>query len=152
DQAGEHLYPNGERHLRSLAELQPLYPAALLTESASIAERCNFSLSELRYDYPPELVPQGCSASEHLRALTEAGLQQRWPQGVPENVRELIDKELTLIAELRYEHFFLTVHDVVRYARNEGILCQGRGSAANSAVCYALGITEIDPARMQLLF
>ena len=152
DQAGERLYPNGERHLRSLAELQPLYPPALLTESAAIAERCSFSLSQLRYDYPPELVPQGCSASEHLRALTEEGLRRRWPQGVPGNVRELIEKELALIAELRYEHFFLTVHDVVRYARNEGILCQGRGSAANSAVCYALGITEIDPARMQLLF
>jgi DNA-directed DNA polymerase III PolC len=152
DQAGWRLYPNGERYLRPPAELRALYPAALLEQTLAIAERCAFSLAQLRYAYPPELVPEGRSASEHLRALTEQGLQQRWPQGVPGSVRELIEKELTLIAELEYEHFFLTVHDVVRYARNEGILCQGRGSAANSAVCYALGITEIDPARMQLLF
>ncbi len=152
DQAGERLYPNAERHLRSLQELARLYPAALLEESLAIAERCSFSLSQLRYEYPPELVPGGLTASEHLRALTEAGLARRWPQGVPAPMRDTIERELALIAELRYEHFFLTVHDVVEYARRENILCQGRGSAANSAVCYALGITEIDPARMQLLF
>jgi hypothetical protein len=97
-------------------------------------------------------VPDGLTASEHLRALTETGLARRWPQGAPVSIRGTIERELSLIAELRYEHFFLTVHDVVEYARRENILCQGRGSAANSAVCYALGITEIDPGRMQLLF
>jgi len=152
DQAGWRLYPNAELRLRSLQELESLYPPALLDESVAIAERCSFSLSQLRYEYPPELVPGGLTAGEHLRALTEAGLERRWPHGVPASIRETIDKELALIVELRYEHFFLTVHDVVEYARRENILCQGRGSAANSAVCYALGITEIDPARMQLLF
>src|ERR1700691_6074607 len=152
DQAGWRLYPNAERHLRSLQELQQLYPPALLDESVAIAERCSFSLSQLRYEYPPELVPDGLTAGEHLRALTEAGLARRWPRGVPASIRDTIERELSLIVELRYEHFFLTVHDVVEYARRENILCQGRGSAANSAVCYALGITEIDPGRMQLLF
>jgi len=117
-----------------------------------IAERCAFSLSQLHYEYPPELVPAGRTASGHLRALTQAGLQRRWPRGTPKSVLGLIERELALISELRYEHFFLTVYDLVDYARGKGILCQGRGSAANSAVCYALGITEIDPARTQLLF
>jgi error-prone DNA polymerase len=152
DTAGWRLHPNGERHLRSLAQLRAIYPQALLEQSVAIAERCTFSLAQLHYEYPPELVPAGCTASEHLRALTETGLKRRWPQGVPHSVRELIDRELTLVSELRYEHFFLTVHDLVEYARGKSILCQGRGSAANSAVCYALGITEIDPARTQLLF
>jgi len=152
DQAGTRLYPNAERHLRGLAQLRALYPRALLEQSVAIAERCVFSLAQLHYEYPAELVPAGLTASAHLRALTEAGLRRRWPQGVPASVRELLEKELRLIAELRYEHFFLTVHDVVEYARQKHILCQGRGSAANSAVCYALGITEIDPARAQLLF
>jgi error-prone DNA polymerase len=152
DQAGARLYPNAERHLRSLTQLRAIYPRALLEQSVAIAERCVFSLAQLHYEYPAELVPAGLTASAHLRALTEAGLRRRWPQGVPQPVRELVEKELGLIAELRYEHFFLTVHDLVEYARQEHILCQGRGSAANSAVCYALGITEIDPARTQLLF
>jgi len=152
EEAGWRLHPNAERHLRTLPDLCTLYPQALLDESVAIAERCEFSLSQLHYEYPPELVPAGLTAHEHLHALTEAGLTRRWPQGVPNAVREAIEKELALIAELRYEHFFLTVHDVVQYASRENILCQGRGSAANSAVCYALGITEIDPARMQLLF
>jgi len=152
EQAGWRLHPNAERHLRSLTQLRALYPQALLDQSVAIAERCEFSMAQLHYQYPPELVPAGLTASEHLRALTETGLRRRWPQGVPAAVRELVGKELTLIAELRYEHFFLTVHDLVEYARKESILCQGRGSAANSAVCYALGITEIDPARTQLLF
>jgi error-prone DNA polymerase len=152
DQAGWRLYPNAERRLRSLQELASLYPSSLLDASLAIAERCDFSLSQLRYQYPPELVPDGITASEQLRALTEAGLERRWPRSVPASIRATIDRELTLIGELGYEHFFLTVHDVVEYARRENILCQGRGSAANSAVCYALGITEIDPARMQLLF
>jgi error-prone DNA polymerase len=152
EQAGWRLYPNAERHLRTLPELTDLYPAILLQESIAIAERCRFSLDQLRYEYPPELVPAGRTAREHLRALTDEGLERRWPHGAPAHVRAVIDKELALIAELRYEHFFLTVHDLVAFARRKDILCQGRGSAANSAVCYALGITEIDPGRMQLLF
>ncbi len=100
-----------------------------------IAERCAFSLDELRYEYPEVLVPPGETPKTHLRDLTEQGLAQRFPDGVVPKVRDTIEKELALIAELRYEAFFLTVHDVVRFARSEGILCQGRGSAANSAVC-----------------
>jgi error-prone DNA polymerase len=108
-------------------------------------------LRALRYEYPEELVPRGLTASEHLKALTEVGIRRRWPGGAPVEVREQIDKELVLIRELRFEHYFLTVEDIVRYARMRGILCQGRGSAANSAVCYVLGVTEVDPARMNLL-
>src|SRR5271155_3939328 len=150
--AGERLFANGERHLRPLSTLERLYPPALLAQSVAIAERCDFCFDQLRYEYPSELVPEGQSASEHLRALTVAGTRQRWPQGTSLAVSALIERELILIAELRYEHFFLTVHDIVRFARERGILCQGRGSAANSAVCYALGITEVDPARMSVLF
>ena len=152
DTAGARLFPNGERHLRALATLARLYPPELLAASVAIAERCRFNLGQLHYEYPAELVPAGSSSSVHLRALTTAGARERWPGGVPPAVAALLEKELRLIAELRYEHFFLTVHDVVAYARARGILCQGRGSAANSAVCYALGITEVDPARMNLLF
>jgi error-prone DNA polymerase len=152
DQAGWRLHPNGERHLRPLTALSKLYPPALLEQTLAIAERCSFSLAQLRYEYPAELVPAGLTAGQHLRELTEAGLERRWPQQVPASVRALIERELALIAELRYEHFFLTVHELVEYAHSRSILCQGRGSAANSAVCYALGITEVDPARTQLLF
>ncbi|MGB8692932.1 MAG: PHP domain-containing protein [Steroidobacteraceae bacterium] len=150
--AGSRLFTNGERHLRALSTLAQLYPAELLAASVAIAERCSFDLGELHYQYPAELVPANSSASAQLRVLTAAGARDRWPEGVPTAVRALLDKELLLIAELGYEHFFLTVHDLVCFARGRGILCQGRGSAANSAVCYALGITEVDPARMTLLF
>lgn len=149
---GYALYPNGERHLRPLSRLQKLYPASLLEETLRIAEQCHFSLKQLRYEYPHELVPADGSASAHLRQLTEAGTRQRWPQGMPEKVRLQIEHELTLIRELHYESYFLTVHDIVRFARSRSILCQGRGSAANSAVCFCLGITEVDPARMSMLF
>jgi error-prone DNA polymerase len=151
-ECGRELYPNGERHLRLRARLAQLYPSALLAESVAIAERCHFSFDELRYEYPQELVPPGETPASWLRKLTEAGLCRRFPAGTPLTVRELIEHELTLIAELRYEAFFLTVHDVVSFARSRDILCQGRGSAANSAVCYALGITEVDPGRMSMLF
>ncbi len=151
DQAGCRLYSNGERHLRSLAELQKRYPAGLLQASVDIAACIDFSLDELRYEYPQELVPAGESPASHLRNLTWAGARQRWPDGVPARVRQLIERELRLIAELEYEAYFLTVHDIVRFARNRGILCQGRGSAANSAVCFCLGITAVDPARMSML-
>jgi error-prone DNA polymerase len=150
--AGLRLHPNGERHLRSLDALGELYPQALLDETVKIARRCTFELSQLRYQYPCELVPEGHSGVSWLRELTERGIRERWPEGASDKVRQLIDKELGLIAELGYESYFLTVQDIVAFARREKILCQGRGSAANSAVCFALGITEIDPARMNMLF
>jgi len=128
-----------------------LYPADLLAASVEIAQRCTFSLKNLRYEYPEELVPAGKTASEHLRDLTEKGIRRRWPQGPTPEVRQQIEKELVLIRELRFEHYFLTVEEIVSFARSNGILCQGRGSAANSAVCYVLGVTEVDPARMNLL-
>ncbi|HEX9570707.1 MAG TPA: error-prone DNA polymerase [Burkholderiales bacterium] len=149
---GHALHPNAERHLRLRVRLAQIYPAELLAETVRVAERCRFSLDELRYEYPEELVPAGETPSSHLRKLTEKGLAWRFPNGVPDEIRKLIEHELALIAELKYEPFFLTVCDVVEFARAKKILCQGRGSAANSAVCYALGITEIDPARMNGLF
>ncbi|VVN98352.1 Error-prone DNA polymerase [Pseudomonas fluorescens] len=150
-EAGLRLHPNGERHLRSLEALGDLYPQALLEETLNIARRCTFDLGQLRYQYPRELVPEGHTATSWLRVLTEQGIAWRWPQGQAKVLLQ-IDKELQLIAELGYESYFLTVHDIVRFAREQKILCQGRGSAANSAVCFALGITEIDPDRTTLLF
>jgi len=151
-QCGQALYPNAERHLRLRLRLANLYPRELLDETVRIAARCAFSLDCLRYEYPEEIVPPGATPSGHLRALTEMGLSRRFPEGVPHKVHALVEHELELIAELGYEPFFLTVHDIVSFARERNILCQGRGSAANSAVCYALGITEVDPARMSMLF
>jgi error-prone DNA polymerase len=150
--AGYALFPNGERCLRPVQRLRELYPAPLLAETLAIAERCTFKLDELRYEYPEEIVPAGETPTSHLRALTERGCSKRWPAGVPLAVRHGIDHELRLIAELKFEPFFLTVHDVVQYARSQKILCQGRGSAANSMVCYCLEITEVDPSRMAMLF
>jgi error-prone DNA polymerase len=151
-QAGPLLFPNAERHLRKRVELAALYPRELLDETLRIAERCNLDLKEaVQYHYPAELVPKGHTPATWLRELTERGLRWRWPEGVPEKVSERIESELELIAYKKFEAFFLTVHDVVRYARSQGILCQGRGSAANSAVCYALGITEVNPAESELL-
>ena len=149
---GYALYPNAERHLRNGQQLAKLYPPALLQETVRIAEQCRFSLDELRYEYPHELVPEDHTPQSWLRQLTEEGMCRRWPQGVPDKVRQLVEHELALVRELNYEHYFLTVHDIVSYARSQSILCQGRGSAANSAICYCLGITEVDPDRMQLLF
>jgi error-prone DNA polymerase len=199
-ECGHALHPNGERHLRSRARLANLYPPALLAETVKIAERCRFSLDELRYEYPDEIVPAGETATSWLRKLVERGLAERYAKkagsekaesdstfdeldptpvevrtrvnasrqkssltllsgastfrctSVPANVRALIEHELALIAELRYEPYFLTVQDIVAFARSQKILCQGRGSAANSAVCYALFITEVDPARSEMLF
>jgi len=151
EQAGFALYPNGERHLRPLTVLQHVYPAELLSETLRIAALIDFSLDELRYEYPHEIVPPGQTAASYLRQLTEAGMRQRWPQGVPRKVIDLVEHELRLIAELSYEAYFLTVYDIVAFARSQKILCQGRGSAANSAVCYCLGITEVDPGRMSML-
>ncbi|HEV7165180.1 MAG TPA: error-prone DNA polymerase [Gammaproteobacteria bacterium] len=146
------LYPNAERHLRGRRRLANIYPPELMAETLRIAELCNFSLDEIHYQYPKELVPEGHTPATWLRVLTEQGAKFRWPTGVPEKGRKQIEHELALITELSYEPYFLTVHDVVRFAREKGILCQGRGSAANSAVCFCLGITELDPARMNLLF
>jgi error-prone DNA polymerase len=145
--AGSRLYANGERYLRERARLRRLYPRPLLEASAALAGECHFSLDELRYEYPRELVPPGETPASHLRRLTEEGARWRWPGGPPPAERAAIEHELALIAELRYEPYFLTVHDVVAYARSRGILCQGRGSAANSRVCYCLGVTSVDPQR-----
>ena len=150
--AGFELAANAERHLRSFRKLQHLYPDDLLRETVNIAERCQFDLKELRYEYPAELVPEGISAGAHLLALVDTGKQLRYPQGVPAKVQQQIDYELQVIAELQYEHYFLTIHDIVRFAREQQILCQGRGSAANSVVCYCLHITEVDPTQVNLLF
>jgi error-prone DNA polymerase len=152
ERAGLALHPNGERHLRPLARIAELHPPELLQATLEIASRCTFSLDELRYEYPREIVPEGHTPASWLRALTEEGMRHRWPEGAPDATRAAIEHELQLIADLEYEPFFLTVHDVVRFARSRHILCQGRGSAANSAVCFCLGITEVDPARMSLLF
>ncbi len=140
---GYALEPNATAHLQRLGSA---YEPAWIAETLAIAARCRFSLAEIRYQYPAEVVPAGLSAGEHLARLTWQGAAQRWPDGVPPAVQAQLHKELALIARLRYEHYFLTVADIVSFARGRGILCQGRGSAANSAVCYCLHITEVDPA------
>ncbi|MBF8767343.1 error-prone DNA polymerase [Pseudomonas putida] len=151
-EAGRFLYANGERHLRTPAQLAELYPADLLAQTLVIAEHCRFDLAELRYRYPEELVPAGHTPASWLRQLCEQGLPLRWPQGPSTQVRQALDRELALISELGYESYFLTVHDIVAFAREQHILCQGRGSAANSVVCFVLGITELDPMKHRLLF
>lgn len=149
---GHALAANGERHLRTRRRLARDTPRAMLAEALQLARRCRFSLDELRYEYPEELVADGHTPASWLRHLVETGAQAHWPDGIPDRVRQAIEHELTLIAELAYEPYFLTVHDVVAFARRRGILCQGRGSAANSTVCYCLGITAVDPSRASLLF
>ena len=151
-ECGYDLQPNAEQYLRSRLQLEQIYPLELLQETASIAARCTFSLDELRYQYPDELTGTDETYAAYLRRMVEEGITRRFPDGISVKVREQVEHELDLIAELNYEPYFLTVFDIVRHARSRGILCQGRGSAANSAVCYCLGITEIDPARSNLLF
>jgi error-prone DNA polymerase len=154
DAAGRRLEPNAERHLKSPGEMARLFadrPAAL-ARSVEISERCRFSLDELRYEYPKELTREGRSSQEELAYLTALGARDRYPQGVPDKVAAAIKHELALIDTLGYAPYFLTVHDLVAFARERGILCQGRGSAANSAVCYCLGVTAVDPAMHDLLF
>ena len=146
-EAGWSLYPNGERYLREPERLAKLYPPELIAETVRLAARCTFSLDELRYEYPRELVPAGETPASHLRRLTEDGAQRRWPEGIPPAERAALEHELALIGELGYEPYFLTVHDLVDFARRRGIFCQGRGSAANSRVCYCLGVTAVDPGR-----
>jgi error-prone DNA polymerase len=147
-------FANAQRHLRHPADLTAIYASlpGALERTAEIAERCHFSLEELRYEYPEELAPHGMTPMQYLRQLTWEGAHQRYLAGIPERVRGLLNYELQLIAELHYEAYFLTVWDLVRFARRRGILCQGRGSAANSAVCYCLGVTAVDPERADLLF
>ena len=151
-ECGYALQRNAERHLRTRLRLAALYPAEMLRETLEVARRCTFSLDELRYQYPDEVVPAGHTPATWLRQLTYEGAGQRWPAGMTASVQQQIEHELELIADLGYEHYFLTVHDIVRFARSRHILCQGRGSAANSVVCYCLGVTEVDPARMSVLF
>ena len=151
-ECGFELQPNAEAHLRARVRLARIYPAALLAESVRVAALCTFSLDELRYEYPQEVIPAGATAASFLRRSTYEGAGERYPAGVPAKVQEMIEHELALITELQYEKYFLTVYDIVRFARSRHILCQGRGSAANSAVCYCLGITEVDPSRMNMLF
>ncbi len=162
-EAGRRLWSNAERHLRARDELQRRYTRhadvdvahagrAALQNTLAIADQCCFSLDELRYDYPHELVPPGRGAMDYLEQLTWAGAAERYGAALPEGLCDLVRRELGLIRELRYEHYFLTVWDLCRFARERGILCQGRGSAANSAVCYCLSITAVDPARHDLLF
>jgi error-prone DNA polymerase len=146
------LQPNAEAHLRSRARLTALYPPQALAATVALAGQCAFSLDELRYEYPQEIVPAGHTPTSWLRVLTEEGALRRFPGGVPPAVRATLEHELALIAQLKYEPYFLTVADIATWARAQGILCQGRGSAANSAVCYCLHVTEVDPARMSVLF
>lgn len=144
--------PNAEQHLRTRLRLANLYPRETLEETLEVASQCPFNLDELRYEYPDEICPQGLTPAAYLRQETYTGARRRFAKGIPLNVQEQIEHELMLIAELKYEPYFLTVYDIVKFARSRQILCQGRGSAANSAVCYCLGITEVDPARGNNLF
>lgn len=151
---GQHRFANSEHHLRPTDELASLFADApdVLRRGAEIADRCQFSLEELRYDYPEELCPTGETPFSYLTRLTWAGAERRYPQSIPDKVRRLVEHELKLIDELQYAAYFLTVWDLVRFARERQILCQGRGSAANSVVCYCLEVTSVDPEKIDVLF
>ena len=151
-QLGHRRLINSQQHLRTLKSLISLYPETLINETRHIADRCQFSLDELRYEYPEEVVPSHHTANSYLRQEVATGAKLRWPEGVPETVQTRIHQELDLITELSYEYYFLTVYDIVRFAKSRHILCQGRGSAANSVVCYCLHITEVSPEQISLLF
>jgi len=151
-ECGFALQPNAERHLRQRVRLAGVYPPALLAATLTVAARCTFSLGEIRYQYPLETVPPGMTPAQALAWLAHEGATGRYPHGVPDWIAAQIRKELALIAHCQYEMYFLTVHDIVRFARSQGILCQGRGSAANSVVCYVLGITAVAPEDSHLLF
>jgi error-prone DNA polymerase len=151
-QLGARRLINSQQHLRTLNTLNALYPETLITETRYIADQCHFSLDELRYEYPEEVVPSHHTANSYLRQEVALGAKQRWPDGIPEAVQSRIHRELELITELSYEYYFLTVYDIVRFAKSRDILCQGRGSAANSVVCYCLHITEVSPEQISLLF
>ena len=151
-ECGFALQPNAERHLRQRVRLAGIYPPELLAATLTVAARSTFSLGEIRYQYPLETVPPGMTPAQALAWLAQEGAMGRYPQGVPDWIAAQIRKELALIAHCQYEMYFLTVHDIVRFARSQGILCQGRGSAANSVVCYVLGITAVAPEDSHLLF
>ena len=151
-ECGYALQPNAERHLRTRLRIAHTFPADLVAQTLVVAALCHFSLDELRYQYPDEVVPAGDTPASYLRRITYEGAGRRWPGGMGAKIQGQIEHELELISDLRYEHYFLTVYDIVRFARSQHILCQGRGSAANSVVCYCLGVTEVDPARMSVLF
>ena len=151
-ECGMALAPNAEQHLRMRQRLSRLYPREALAQTLRVAAMCDFSLASLRYEYPEELVPPGETPFSYLRRETMKGVLRRFPKGLKPKWRKQLKEELALIREKRYEPFFLTVHDIVRFARSRGILCQGRGSAANSLVCYCLFITEVDPKDANLLF
>ncbi len=154
ERAGFLLEASAERHLKAPEEMARLMAACpgAVERSADVARRAAFTLDELRYEYPDEPCPRGLSPDEYLRRECEAGARRRYPKGVPDKTTASLEHELSLIAELRYAPYFLTCYDIVNFARSRGILCQGRGGAANSAVCYCLGLTEVDPARRELLF
>ncbi len=151
---GEYRFTNAERHLKPVEELVAQFSSVpdAVARTREVASRCSFSLDELRYEYPEELCPTGLSPFEYLRQLTWQGAREHYPQGVPEKVAGLLKHELALIHELNYEAYFLTVWDLVRFARKQNILCQGRGSAANSAVCFCLGVTSVNPDEQSVLF
>jgi len=154
DEAGRLLEVNAERYLKSPAEMARLFrdfPEAI-DETVRFASQIGFSLDQLKYNYPDEPVPKGKSAQQHLEDLTWEGAINRYPEGLPDQVRETLEKELHLIGKMQIAPYFLTVYDIVSFAKSKGILCQGRGSAANSAVCYVLGITGVNPAEIDLLF
>ncbi|MBE7940325.1 MULTISPECIES: error-prone DNA polymerase [Ramlibacter] len=150
-ECGTALQGNAERHLRQRSRIAESFPADLLRATQEVQRRCRFDIREVRYNYPLETVPPGLTPAQGLRQLSYEGAKRRYPQGIPQRVRQLLEKELALIAECQYEMFFLTVHDIVRFAESEGILCQGRGSAANSVVCFCLGITAMDPMHSEPL-
>ena len=151
-QCGFALQANAERHLRARARLAALYPSEWLANTVVIADRCTFDLKEIAFQYPMEALLPGATPAQTLRHHCDVGASDRYPLGVPDKVTHLLARELALIADLRYEMYFLTVHDIVRFARGQGILCQGRGSAANSVVCYCLHITEVNPVGGNLMF
>lgn len=151
-ECGFALQPNAERHLRQRVRLAGIYPPELLAATLTVAGRCTFRLDEIQYQYPLETVPEGMTPAQALAWLVQTGVEGEYPQGAPQRVLDQIRKELDLIAHCQYEMYFLTVHDIVRYARSKNILCQGRGSAANSVVCYMLGITAVPPENTHLLF
>ncbi|MGH7177991.1 MAG: PHP domain-containing protein, partial [Tepidisphaeraceae bacterium] len=153
-EAGFKLFPNGERYLKSPEQMHRLFESCpqAIRRGVELAEQCSFRLDELRYEYPDELAPEGQTPLQYLTELTWRGANDRYPEGVPDKVRQTLQHELSLIEQLRFEAYFLTVYDLVKFARSRGILCQGRGSAANSAVCYCIGVTSVDPAKIDLLF
>ncbi|RQT26255.1 error-prone DNA polymerase [Burkholderia cepacia] len=151
-ECGYALAPNAEQHLRARGRIGKLFSPEEIAETCAMLDACHFELDSLRYEYPDEIVPKGLTPTSYLKQETEAGAAERYPQGMPEKVAKQIRYELDLIAKLSYEPFFLTVYDIVKFARSRNILCQGRGSAANSVVCYCLGITEVDPDQSTMLF